>query len=119
MAALHQLPYLGAINGGAALRSACLKVYSYAQLDEIRGGTFGKDKLVPFLLDMIEIGGKDHGMPSDGQNLGLPGIDPRKYFYTVISALRMYGTADQKESFNAFCWFLINEFKEPDPKPEG
>lgn len=118
MAMLHELPYLGNIKGGMALRNICTKIHSYAQLDKDRGGNFGATKLVPFLKEQIELGGKPSGFMTDGSYLGLPALDPRPQFYTVLSALRLWGNAEQKEAFNAFCWYLINEYQAPEPSKE-
>jgi hypothetical protein len=113
MSFIHDLPYLGTINHGAALRTKATKLESYAELDELRGGTFGKDKLAPFFADQKSRLEQDHGLPSDGLNLAVPGLDPRVECYRVLSAIRLNPAADSKDAFTAFCDYFINRWAAP------
>lgn len=110
MSFIHDLPYLGAVNHGAALRTKATKLQSYAELNEARGGTFGKDKLAPFFADQKARLNEDHGLPSDGLNLWVPGLDPRVECYRVLSAIRLNPADDNKAAWNAFCDYFTKRW---------
>lgn len=99
-------PYLGAINGGAELRTACVKLQSYAAINWRNGGTFGTEVLAPFYADMQQIARKDSGTPFDGKYLGMGVRDPRRQFYKVASAVRMNGSMHDKQVFGDFLAFF-------------
>lgn len=107
MSFIHDLPYLGAINHGAALRTKATKLQSYAELNEARGGNFG-ELLKAFWEDQKARLAQDYGHPSDGLNLQVPGLDPRVECYRVLSAIRLNPASDNKAAWNAFCDYFIN-----------
>lgn len=109
MSFIHDLPYLGAINHGSALRAKATKLESYAELNEARGGKFG-EQLKAFWADQKARLAQDHGHPADGLNLGVPGLDPRVECYRVLSAIRLNPASDNKAAWNAFCDYFINRW---------
>lgn len=109
MSFVHQIPYLGALNHGATLRTKATKLQSYAELDAMRGGKFG-EKLAAFWADQKARLAQDHGLPSDGLNLEVPGLDPRMECYRVLSSVRLSGHDDHKASWNAFCDYFVNKW---------
>lgn len=111
MSFVHDLPYLGAVNHGAALRTKATKLQSYAELDEARGGNFG-EKLKAFWQDQKARLAQDYGHPADGLNLQVPGLDPRTECYRVLSAIRLNPASDNKAAWNAFCDYFINRWTE-------
>lgn len=110
MAYIHEIPYLGTVNNGAALRTKATKLQSYAELNEMRGGTFGKDKLAPFWADQKARLNVDYGHPADGLNLEVPGLDPRNECYRVLSAIRLYKSDDSKAAFSALCDYFTTRW---------
>lgn len=109
MSFIHDLPYLGAVNHGSALRVKATKLQSYAELNEARGGNFG-EKLKAFWQDQKARLAVDHGHPADGLNLEVPGLDPRMECYRVLSAIRLNPASDNKAAWNAFCDYFINRW---------
>lgn len=109
MSFIHDMPYLGAINHGSALRAKATKLQSYAELNEARGGKFG-EKLKAFWEDQKARVNEDHGHPADGLNLEVPGLDLRVECYRVLSAIRLNPASDNKAAWAAFCDYFINRW---------
>lgn len=109
MSFVHDLPYLGAVNHGAALRTKATKLQSYAELDEARGGNFG-EKLKAFWQDQKARLEQDYGHPADGLHLQVPGLDPRVECYRVLSAIRLNPADDNKAAWIGFCDYFINRW---------
>lgn len=110
MAYINEIPYLGTVNHGVALRTKAAKLQSFAELSEMRGGTFGPDKLAPFWADQKARLEQDYGHPADGLNLEVPGLDPRNECYRVLSAIRLNPSDENKAALTALCDYFTNRW---------
>lgn len=119
---LNDVPSLGCVNGGSALRMEATKIHNRAAIMRDMGNTSLDTELIEFWTWQRTAVDIHSSHPTDGPTFSGEAGKMRKLCYNVLSSIRMHGyNKDDVARWQEFCMFFFNDaggVVEQDPEPE-